>query len=214
MCVDRDHRPALLRRRRRAARRWWRSWRWTTLDGPGRRWRSPAVHALGAAGDAGSPPADGGSPSADGNPSSTDADGAAQHAHGAARHAEHAATSCRNAGGRHGRHGPAPGAKLSAAERGFDATAESCAALVAQRHGTASTRVSVAHHRIATGARFNPSIRSCSHSWPGRASWRRRSPRGGRWYWSDETFAGSNAGPTGFWRWPRFRPRSRAGHGE
>jgi len=203
MCVDRDHRPAVQRRGQRAARwRWWCRWR-ETLDGPRRRRGGAAGHACGSAVDADGPPTDGGS-------SSADAHGTAQHAHGTAQHAEHAAASRRDAQwwhGRHGRHDSAAGAKLPATERRIAAAAQSLATLAAQRHVAAAGCVSGSQCRVASGARLDPPIGSCTHPWAGRASWRCRSPRGGRWTWGDSAFASSHARSSRFWPWLRRRTR-------
>ncbi len=191
MCVDRDRHPAGRRRGQRAARRrrrwWWCSW-WEAFDGPRGRRGSSAV-------DAGQPAADGGS-------SSPDADGAAEHAYRAAQHAEHAA-SRRSGRWRHGRHGPAPGAKLPAAERGIAATAKSLPPLAAECNRPAAACSSSAQYRVTSRARRDPPIGSGTHPWPGRASRRSRSPWGGRWDRRDAAFAGSDARSS----WLRRRAR-------
>ena len=199
MCVDRDHRPAVQRRGQRAARwRWWCWWR-EALDGPRRRRGGAAGHACRSAVDALSAAADGGS-------SSPDADGTAKHAHRAAQHAEHAAAAHGDARW-HGRHGPAPGTKLPAAECGIAAAAESLPPLAAQRNRAATAFGSGAQHRLTPRARLDPPIGSGTHPRSGRASRRSRSPRGGRWNRSDAAFAGSNARPSRFWPWLRCRAR-------
>jgi hypothetical protein len=196
MCVDRDRRPAVHRRGQRAARwRWWCRWR-EALDGPRRRRGGAAGHACRSAVDALSAAADGGS-------SSADADGTAEHAHRAARHAEHAA-SHGHGRWRHGGHGPAPGSKLSAAERGIAATTESGSPLASQRNFAAADCGSRAQHRLTSRARLDPPIGSCTHPWAGRASWRSRSPRGGRWTRGDAAFAGSHARSSWLRRRARF----------
>ena len=198
MCVDRDRRPAGRRCGQRAARRW--RWRWRcswreALDGPRRRRGSAAGHARRSAVDAGQPAADGGS-------SPPDADGAAEHAQRAAQHAEHAA-SRRSGRWRHGRHGPAPGAKLPAAERGIAATAESLPPLAAECNRPAAACSSSAQYRVTTRARRDPPIGSSTHPWPGRASRRSRSPWGGGGDRRDAAFAGSDARSS----WLRRRAR-------
>jgi len=202
MCVDRDRHPAGRRRGRRAARWrrwWWCSW-WEAFDGPRGRRGGAAVHACGSAVDADGPPTDGGS-------SSTDAHGTAQYAHGTAQHAEHAAASRRDAQCWHGWHDSAAGAKLPAAERGIAAAAQSRATLAAQRHVAAAGCVSGCQCRVASGARLDPPIGSCANPWAGRASWRSRSPRGGRWTRGDAAFASSHARSSRFWPWLRRRAR-------
>jgi len=203
MCIDRDRHPAGRRSGQRAARWWrrrrwwWCSW-WEAFDGPRRRRGSSAV-------DAGQPAADGGS-------SSPDADGAAEHAYRAAQHAEHAAASRRDAQwwhGRHGRHDSAAGAKLPAAERGIAAAAQSRATLAAQRHVAAAGCVSGCQCRVASGARLDPPIGSCANPWAGRASWRSRSPRGGRWTRGDAAFASSHARSSWLRRGARFGQQAR-----
>jgi hypothetical protein len=205
MCVDRDRHPAGRRRGRRAARWrrwWWCSW-WEAFDGPRGRRGGAAGHACRSAVDAGQPAADGGS-------SSADADGAAEHAHRAAQHAEHAAAAHGDARWRHGRHGwhgPAPGSKLPAAERGIAATAESSATLASQRNRAAAAVGSGTQHRVTSRAWLDPPIGSFTHLRSGRASRRSRSPRSGRWNRSDAAFAGSNARSSRFWPWIRRRAR-------
>jgi hypothetical protein len=206
MCVDRDRHPAGRRRGRRAARWrrwwWWCSW-WEAFDGPRGRRGGAAFHACGSAVDADGPPTDGGS-------SSTVAHGTAQYAHGTAQHAEHAAASRRDAQcwhGWHGRHDSAAGAKLPATERGIAAAAQSSATLAAQRHVAAAGCVSGCQCRVASGARLDPPIGSCANPWAGRASWRSRSPRGGRWTRGDAAFASSHARSSRFWPWLRRRAR-------
>ena len=198
MCVDRDRHPAGCWRGRRAARWrrwWWCSW-WEAFDGPRGRRGGAAGHACRSAVDALSAAADGGS-------SSPDADGTAKHAHRAAQHAEHAAS--RRSG--RWRHGPAPGTKLPAAERGITATAESLPPLAAECKRPAAACSSSAQYRITSRARRDPPIGSGTHPWPGRASRRSRSPRGWRWNRSNAAFAGSHAGSSRFWPWLRCRAR-------
>lgn len=206
MCADRDRRPALRRCGQRAAwwrRRWWWwcSW-WEAFDGPRGRRGGAAGHARSSAVDAGQPAADGGS-------SSTDADGAAQHAHLAAQHAEHEPASHGDAQWWHGWHGPAPGSKLPAAERGIAATTESRPPLAAQRDGAAAACVPVAQHRVTSRARLDPPIGSCTHPWSGRSSRRSWAPWSGLWDRGDEAFAGSNARPSGLRRRARLSQQAR-----
>ena len=207
MCVDRDHRPAVQRRGQRAARwrwRWWCRWR-EALDGPRGRRGGAAGQACRSAVDADGPPTDGGS-------SSTDAHGTAQYAHGTAQHAEHAAASRGDAQwwhGWHGRHDSAAGAKLPAAERGIAAAAQSRTTLAAQRHVAAAGCVSGSQCRVASGARLDPPIGSCTHPWAGRTSWRSRSPRGGRWTRGDAAFASSHARSSWLRRRARFGQQAR-----
>jgi hypothetical protein len=208
MCVDRDRHPAGRRRGRRAARWrrwwWWCSW-WEAFDGPRGRRGGAAFHACGSAVDADGPPTDGGS-------SSTVAHGTAQYAHGTAQHAEHAAASRRDAQcwhGWHGRHDSAAGAKLPATERGIAAAAQSSATLAAQRHIAAAGCVSGSQYRVTSRARRDPPIGSGTHPWAGRASWRSRSPRGGRWTRGDAAFASSHARSSWLRRRARFGQQAR-----
>ena len=194
MCVDRDRHPAGRRRGRRAARWrrwWWCSW-WEAFDGPRGRRGGAAVHAHRSAVDVGRPAADGGS-------SPADANGTAEHAHRAAQHAEHAAS--RRSG--RWRHGPAPGAKLPAAERGIAATAKPLPPLAAECKRPAAACSSSAQYRVTSRARRDPPIGSGTHPWPGRASRRSRSPWGWRWDRRDAAFAGSDARSS----WLRRRAR-------
>ena len=203
MCVERDRQPAGRRRGRRAARWrrwWWCSW-WEAFDGPRGRRGGAAGHACRSAVDALSAAADGGS-------SSPDADGTAKHAHRAAQHAEHAAAAHGDARW-HGRHGPAPGTKLPAAECGIAAAAESLPPLAAQRNRAATAFGSGAQYRVTSRARLDPPIGSGTRPRPGRSSRRKWAPWNWRWNRRDAAFAGSNARPSGLRRRARLSQQAR-----